>query len=306
MAIETVEISVYTDDVVPVLLDDVVVRVFDEAGATFITSGMTGDVEAGRVQFSLNGEAAPAPTRYQLRFFIEGGSIPSPQYIDVYSPPEDAPTGANNFEITASVAALPNAVDPRLCRASGYIKGPDGRPKRGIDAHFIPCFNPLVVGGVGILGERVAARTDKDGYISIDLYRNAKYLATVESHENIQREVSVPDRSSVNISHLLFPVVVAIEFDVVGPWEIDSGESLEVVPTVTTSAFVELEAPAAEDVQYTVADRSVATVEISTGKLIIYGHAVGTTTLTVSRKDASIIYIPDTGIDGGTVTINVV
>jgi len=303
MAIETVSILVQDDQVVPAPVDGVTVLVYDELGTTLITSALTGTVTPGTVDFSLNGDVLPIA--YQLRFFINGGAIVSPQQIEVYSPPAGSSTGMNNFVITASLFTLPVATDPRLCRASGYVRGPNGLPRKGIDIHWIPCFNPLVVDGIGILGERVATRTDKNGYIQIDLYRDGFYQASVESHENVQRKVLVPDRSSININNLLFPIVTSVSYSPAAPFSVAAGAELEVTATVTASDFRVLAGAGDGDVLYSTDDPSIAGVAIRGDKVYVQGSSPGTTTLRVSRLDESIVYIPDPGINGGAVAITV-
>lgn len=298
MANETVEINVQDDSVVPQPVDNSVVRVFDVTGTTLITEGTTGGVTPGNVEFTLPGTAAPTPTRYQLRFYINGGAILSPQYIDVYSPPSGSPTGTNRFLITASLFTLPVATNPRLCRASGCIWGPDGEPIKGIDIFFVAQFRPLVVDGYGVLGERVDTRTDKNGYVQVDLFRNGIYQATVESHENVERCVVVPDRSSINIMHLLFPIVVKAEMDPAGPYALAVGADLDITPTITASSFQVLKGAAVDDVSYTIDDPAIAAVTIQADHITIHGSAPGTTHLRIARKDNSILYVPDPGIDG--------
>lgn len=304
MPLETVEITVQDDSIVPELVDDVVVRVFNQAGSALITEGTTGAVIDGKVQLTLDGDGDG--TDYQLRFYINGGSIASPQYIRVFSPPSAAPSpSTNNFTVTATLLALPTATNARLCRASGYVWGPDGRARQGIDMAFIPCFRPLVVDGIGILGERVNTKSDRNGYVQVDLLRLGMYRATVESHENATREVVVPDRSSINIMHLLFPVVVDIDFGLVSPPTVPAGTSLTLTPVITASDFRVLEGTAPEDVQYSVDDPTVASVVVNQTTIVINGLSSGNTSLRVTRKDDSIVYIPDPGINGAIVSITV-
>lgn len=304
MALETVAITVLDTELAQNPVDNVVVRVFDETGTTLITSGSTGTSDDGEVEFTLNGDADGIV--YQLRFYISGGAIPSPQSIAVFSPPANAPTGANNFEITAELFTLPAALDSQLCRASGYVIGPDGRPRRGIDIHFIPFFRPAVVGGKAVLGERVAVRTDADGYVQVDLFRNADYYATVESHENVQREICLPDRSSVNIAHLLFPIVAAVEYDPTGPYTVAVGATLSIEPTVITSSFVELCDVADDDVEYSIDDVTIASVSVLSDRIEVRGLVPGVTSLRVTRRDTTILYAPDTDILGGVVAVTVI
>lgn len=303
MALETVEISVNDDQMVPQPVDDVVIRVFDETGTTLITSGTTGSVLTGKVQLTLDGD--DPPTRYQLRFFVNGGAIPSPQYIEVYSPPASAPTGANNFEIEATMFALPPAVNPRLCRASGFVWRPDGRLQPGIDMAFIPQFTPIVVDGYGMMGERVNARSDKYGYLSIDLLRNGVYTLVAESQDDEPRCIYVPDRSSINIFHLLYPIVVSVVYTPAGPWTVPLGTELVVTPVVEASDYRTLTGTADPDVVYTTDDPAIASVRVDAETLTIRGNAVGTTTLRVARRDNSINYIPDPGIQNEAITITV-
>lgn len=305
MALETVLVNVQDDQVVPQPVDGVVVRVFDSTGTTFITQGTTGPAPAGQVMFTLNG-SGPVPDTYQLRFYVNGGEIPSPQYIEVFSPPALAPTGANNFLITASMFTLPQATNPRLCRASGFVWGPDGRPRRGVDIHFIPCFRPLVVDGYGVLGERVSVRTDEDGYVSVDLFRDGMYAVTIESQENVLRGVTVPDRSSINIFHLLFPIIVEVTFSPAPPWTVPIGTPLTVTPTVKANDYRTLTGTANADLLWAVDDPSIAAVTVQADTLILTGISPGSTTLRATRLDSSIVYIDDPGINGGTSTINVV
>lgn len=303
MALETVRILVQDDEVVPSPVDDVVVRVYDETGTTLITSATSGAVEDGIAEFTLDGDTVPAS--YQLRFYINGGTIVSPRLIEVYSPASLAPTGANNFRVDATMFVLPQATDPMLCRCSGYVRGPDGRPKKGIDIHMIPVFNPLIAAGAAVLGERVAIRTDKAGYVSVDLFRSGEYEATIESQENTQRYIGVPDRAAVNIGDLMFPVVAAIEYTP-DPISVSAGSSLDVYPEVTTSSFLTLTGSGAEDVIYTVDDQTVASIQVLSDRIVIYGIVAGTTTLRAVRRDLSIVRIPEPGIYGGAVTITVV
>lgn len=305
MATETVDVYVQDDQVTPQPVNGIVVRVYDATGTTLITSGTTGSPASdGHVEFSLPGDN-PAIV-YQLRFYISGGSIPSPQLIEVYSPPSAAPTSTNNFQVDATIFTLPTASDPLLCRCSGYVVTPEGQPRKGVDIHLIPCFNPLVAGDKGVLSERVATSSDSDGYVQLDLYRNGKYLATVESQENVERQVTVPDRSSININHLLFPIVVSATFDPAGPWTMSVGDTLEITPTITASNYQVLDGAAADDLIYEIDDTAVATVSVSNDTIVITAVAAGSATLTLSRADDSIVYIPDPGIDGGTVAITVV
>lgn len=303
MPLEIVRVHVVDTSAIPEDVDGVVVRFYDSTGTVLITEAITGTVDPGIAEVTLDGD--DPPTTYQLRFFVVGGRIVSPQLIEVFSPPALSPTAANNFEVTAELNILASSPNPRLCRASGFVWGPDGRPRPGIDMHFIPCFNPLVVEGIGVLGERVATRTDKNGFVSVDLLRLGMYTATVESHENMQRVVAVPDRGNVNINHLLFPIVAGAQYTPAGPWVIPRETTLTVTPEVVATNFQVLTGTAARDVIYSTDDPSVASVEVTATQLIIHARSPGVTTLRIARRDRSIVYLPAPNLGASDVTIQV-
>lgn len=304
MALELVDIHIVTDDLVPADLDGVVVRVYDATGATLVTSGTTGSpAAAGHVEFTLNGTAAPAPTVYQLRFYKSGVAIISPQLIEVYSPPSGSPTTTNTFEVEAHVFTLPEAIDPLLCRASGYIVRPDGRPLKGCSMHFIFSGTPQKLDARGVLGERVSIKTDATGYVEIELIRNACYLATVVSDEDTQREVYVPDEPATNIMSLLYPLVVLVDWT--PPASMAVGTEVTLEPEVWTSADRLLEGTAADDLLYATDDPGIVAVLVSETSITLRAVAAGTTVLRVTRRDESVAYFPDTGVTGGETTITV-
>jgi hypothetical protein len=196
-------------------------------------------------------------------------------------------------------------VDPLLCRASGILRGPDGRVLRGLDVHFIPIFQAFIAGDDAVLGERVATRSDKDGFISVELFRNAMYYATVESLENVQREIIVPDAPAVDFGHLLFPTVGAIEFDPPGPWSLAPEEELEIAVTVRTTSLVVLPGFGGDDVDYTSSDPEVFTVGSNGAGLVLTGVAAGSAELRARRKDNTVVRVPAVDIYGVPVAVDV-
>lgn len=303
MPAELVTITVKRDDVEGTLVDGVVVTAYDATGTTLETGGTTGDVEEGKVSLMLDGDSPEV--RYQLRFFVRGGIVTNPQYIDVYSPVEESPSGTNTFDVTVHFPELPEATDPLLCRVSGVIRGIDGRPFRGCELTFLPCFNPFVAGVDAVLGERVVTRTDNLGYATVDLYRNAIYLVVYETREDTQREIAVPDRPSVELSHILFPVPAAVVFDPPGPYTLEPGEELVVVPVATSSDYRELPSFGTSDITYASSDPDVFTVGCTSDGLLLTGVAAGSAELTATRKDPTIVYVPSIEIHGTPVDVEV-
>lgn len=300
MAAETVRVYVIDQQTpTPAPIENVLVRVFDATGATFITQDYT-DVD-GIADFTLDGD--DPPNEYQIRLSKVGVAFDgnlgddskSPQLIEVWTPAVSSPSGTNDFTIKGQTFSRPVSTDPRLCRASGFFRRADGQPYPNLDLIFTPRFKPAIVDGDSVMWGDIYARTDEDGYVEIDLYRGGEYSVEVETLEDCQRNVVVPDTSSENLVDLLFPVVEQVIFADPGI-SVPVGEVGLVIPTVIASDQHELVGPAGGDVVYEVEDPTIAALSVRVDAIYVTGLAAGSTQLIVSRRDESIVVIPDTGI----------
>ena len=317
MAIETVKIYAWDQNSNP--LEGVLVRVFDATGTTFIAQNTTTLVGGDAIaEVSLDGDD-PA-IQYTIRLSKTGVAFDgalgdqykTPQLIDIYSPPANAPTGKNDFDVKGETFERPVATDPRLCRCSGFFKDAAGRPLANLDMSFINQFRPAIVDGNAVLGERLQGRTDADGYFETDLYRGGIYevyiqsvqAATADDGGAFTRELHVPDEASHNLIHLLFPVVGEITWTP-ATVSLAVDATLELVPLVKGTDLRELTGTALQDVEYEVEDPDIATIAVSSDKIVVTGKAAGTTNLVVTRKDQTIVTIPDAVITGSPLAITV-
>ena len=267
-------------------VEGVLVRVFSEDGSTIYTEGTTGS--EGTVSFVL-----PVGS-FTARFYKFSTSFNQPQHFTVVP---SAPGVSNIFDVEATVFSAPLANDPRLCRCSGFFRDLNGGPKRYLDIHIICCFNPLLLDGAGVVSERIMIRTDEDGYAQTDLIRGAKYLVTVEAMDCMDREIRVPDAPSANLPDVLLPVVDKVVL--ASPLEaIEVGGSITIEPTVYDSAGVPLTGTAQGDVRWSVEDTDIASVAVTETSLIVTGNIAGTTQLVATRRDLSIVRVPDAPITG--------
>lgn len=304
MAIETVRVYAVDENDDP--LEGVLVQAFD-ATDVFVTQNTTALVGLeAYAELMLDGDD-PA-LAYTIRLSKTGVSFDgllgddskTPQAIEVYSPPASSPTGTNYFQVQGQTHSLPTATDPRLCRCSGYFVDMSGRPLKNLDVHFIPfCYNedqpdlnPLVVDGRGVMGDKIITRTDADGYLEIDLYRNAEVSALVQGFAHSRRVVRVPDASSVSLLDLLFPVVSEVTFGT-NPLALTEGNYSDVALTIKSSDGQTLD-PLDGDVTFTSSDVSVVTVQLQDdGTLRVMGAGTGSTTIVAERSDTSIVTFPD-------------
>lgn len=284
-----VPVDVYVKDSLPVQnpVAGVVVRVFDINGATVYTQATT-DAD-GHAGFLL-----PDSQTYQVRFYKLHCQFTNPQYIAVVPLP-----GTNVFDVQAQVFEPPAAVDPRLCRASGFFRDVTGAPATDVDVQIIAKFNPLLLEGSAVVTERVNVRTDKDGYLEVDLIRNGQYNVTVSGMEDVVRMISVPDAPSCNLPDLIFPVVGEVSFDPEGPYALTlGGDDVPITPTIITTAGSVLEGTALGDVIWASSDPTIFVVLPTATQLMLRPQGAGTAQLLVTRQDQTIVRIPDTPIQG--------
>ncbi len=291
MGFENVDIYVTDKDGDPI--PGVVVRVYNVEGGLFYTQATT-NIE-GSVGFLLNSQG------YQLRFYKLHVALPNPLYIDVI----DAPVAPvrNVFDVVGELVVPPSSIDPRLCTAFGYFRRPDGMPAAFVDIHFIAKFNPLLLEGDAVVTERVTTRTDKRGYVEMNLIRFGQYDVLVEGIEDQYRLISVPDSVNISLPALLFPVVERVTFNPAGPWTVVAGgDDLQVVPTSHGSDGNET---CFGDVTWSSSDPTVLAVLPSGNVLNLRGISPGIATVQARRSDQSIVRIPNTPIEGVPVAVTV-
>lgn len=305
MAVEIVR--VYTVDENNDPLEGVLIKFYD-ALDVFVTQAVSALVGAeSYAEVMLDGDD-PTPIDYTIRMQklgvafdgLLGDDSKSPQAISVYSPPGAIPPTSNGFTVQGQTFTRPAASDPRLCRCSAFFFDLSGRPLANLDIHFIgSCFNegqdpyaPLLVDdNVVLQGGRIIARTDSDGYLEIDLYRGGEYSAMIQGQETMLRKLLIPDASSVNLGHLLFPVVTSVTFSP-DPLTLSVNDYVDVDVTILATNGQTLDL-AGGDMTFSSEDTAVATVQVVDGKLRVFGVAVGSTQIAGVRSNTSIRTVPD-------------
>ena len=297
MSLQAVDIYVVDNTGAHRPVAGMVVRIYDSSNVHFLTQENTD--AAGHAGFTLD------TGDYNLRFFKFGAQVSQPLRIVVLEPTSVFLT-PNEFEVYATIFVHPTATDARLCRASGYFRDITGAAHPYLDIHFIGQFDPILLEGAAVVSERRSIRTDKDGFACIDLIRGACYTAMLEGFEDVERQVLVPDAPSTNLPDVLFPVVREIAFDVLSPVVLTVGGTVDVTPTVLTSSGVPLPGTATSDVLWSSSDESIFSVNSDGTVLTLRGLASGSAGLLAERLNKTIIQVPDVGIVGVPLAVNVV
>lgn len=285
-------VDVFVKDQLGSPIAGVVVKVFSANGGVFYTQAITDD--NGQAAFLLSTQS------YSMRLYKFRVTFQQPQMFEVLESPS-----SNVFDVKGEVFVPPVASDARLCRCSGYFRNPDGSAQKYLDLHFFPEFSPILLEGSAVTPRKVLLRTDENGYAQIDLIRGGCYRVTIESLENEERFVRVPDQASASLPNLLYAVVDRVTFEPAGPWTVAAGTELEITPTVYDSVGTVLHGTGQDDVDWSVSDTNLASVSVGEFKLTIRATGAGSLELRAERKDQSIIRIPDVPIAGQPIALTI-
>ncbi len=305
----TVTLTVTDDAVSPSPVEDVVVRVFSEDGAVFVTQAQTDD--DGEVVLELEDA-----TTYWVRFFKIGYQFDSQLTIDV-----DSSASSNAFDVEAvDLTTLSPSTVPSLCKVQGVLAGGDLHPRSGISLTFSLTGKPRVVAGVGMVLQDLIASTDEDGWLEVELVRDGIYDCVITGQDDTVYRVVVPDRTSASLTEVLWPYVAELVYQMydedVDSVEVAVGESIEVETWVRLSSGVHTPfkydgdsewRDIGEYVALTYSDDAVAEVTLSEGVLTITGVAAGVDVITAEvREGVEVERLPEPARTLPSLTITVV
>jgi hypothetical protein len=284
-------VDLYINDTTPQKnpISGVTVKVLSTDGK--IVFGLTETDENGHAGFLL-----PDRATYQARFFKFSVSFTNPQLLVI-------PSGQGaSFNISGQIVCPPVPNDIRLCTAFGFFRDITGAPQTNADIQFIARFDPVYVDGAGVLKERVRVRSNRQGYVQVNLFRHAHYECTIAGEEDITRKIRVPDTPNVNINDLIFPVVATAVTSPAGPFSISVGQELPIGLQVFASDGECLDT-AIGDVIYSTSDQSILSYTVYKRGMTLIGVGPGTAQVNMCRADRSVKRIPDLPIAGQPIVV---
>jgi hypothetical protein len=298
-----VKIRIQNDQPSPSRVQGVVVWVYS-AGGAFVTSGTT-DVNGEAVVLLPDGD-------YDLLFYKQGVTVlpKQPQRVTV------TVLQSNTFLVTVHVAALPESQNPKACKISGYIFGPDGRPSRSGN------FALQMVDGVVTSGDNVIlplshmlVSPTNTGYVEFELLRGRRYegyfvhVEQLAGHKPPKHDIIVPDLPAFALDRLLFPVPVSVEFsETTKTISLAAGADASVTLETTYSDGSLRDKPTAwGGTVLVVEDEDVLSAVVVDGtKLQLVPKQIGVTEITFTRKitnSVSLDTLPDFVAEVLTVTV---
>lgn len=317
-----VNIYLQDDSMSPAPIVGAVVTIVNPSTFALVAQATTDST--GLAAFTLPGAAFPTGVIYQVRAFKLGVFFKNPFQIKVYEPAQ-SPPNANGFNLTGTlVGTLQPATDPRVCRCTGRFLDFQNQPVQNAVVRIMARAEtegqiPKVVDGNMISPQVLETHTDADGYVVIDLLRNAVYEVTFAGDDDVIWEILVPDRSSVNLIDLIHPQPVSLS------WDSTQAPSNNVTLSIASSGAVPYQVPftvlfsdyesvtQGEDgdlmkwVTFTNSDGSKALVAAGDGVLFLTGMTTGTCQVTAGVAPNLLPFrVPAYSISAPTLNITVV
>lgn len=294
-------INITNDAVVPSPISGVTVQVLDIETAEFVAFGVS-DPD-GHCHLALPGDVPPGRD-YELRAYKTGVHFDQPFTITVLDP---LPAGqTNDFNLVGSlVGQFGIPADPYLCRCVGRFVDFSNQPMRNllvmINAPADPGLKvPKLIAGNAVASEAMRFRTDRNGFLAVDLPRGGQYRIVFAGESDVTWNFQVPDRHSANLLDLIHPQPILLAWDAnVAPnntLTLAAGQTVLVPATVTMSDFTVLTDDLTRFLVFSLENSTVADGGIGGNGVQVTAIAPGTTTVTATLSTSSRLYpvrLPD-------------
>jgi hypothetical protein len=301
-----VPVNVYLSNfsVPPQAVEGVLVHVLDATGTVLISSSTTND--EGLAGFLLPGSQAYGGTEYQLRFYKIGLRVDSPQFIQVLEPA----TEANDFDVQChDLSEREEALDARLCRLTTTLIDNAGHVVCDAPVSFRLTRHPVVLSKELMLVRDVEVVSDSNGLVVVDLIRGGEYTALLPGYEEgVVDQFTVPDAPAWELTEVLFPYPVSVEFSPAGDRSVAVGQYFELDVTLRLSDGRVLEnTDTFEWIDVFASDSNVDLQFWGGGNLRVTGKMAGECTLSARiREDTVEDRIPDYELTVNDIDITVV
>ena len=258
----------------PLVLHDVIVRIYNQAGDQFITQ-LVSD-ENGEITYDI-----PDGT-YWVRMYKKGYSFQSKALIEVTA-------GLYNqwLIVGNNLTELPPSSAAGICRVSGFVVDAQGAPSHLPIITFALPSEIRVMGGNLLGTEKVICQPDANGYVEVELIQNATYSVTMASISDEVLEAKVPPEQACNITDLLYPRGITTPL----PSSLTITADTKTSTGVTVLASSRLPLPdtdiglSATSLISVQADTSISTV-VESGTLYVTGTTPGTYSVEVYSEYA--------------------
>jgi hypothetical protein len=274
------------------------VRLYSSDGTSFVTYGVTDS--------SGNYVVDVPDATYWVRFFKPGYAFPSKLSAAV-----DASAASNVFDVEAeNLEILPPSSASNLCRVSGYVVGAGGQPRQGATIQFMLADLKHIVNDRPITASKVSTRSDKYGYVEVELIQGAFYEVVVEGLDDQVFVSQVPKTAAAALVDVIWPYPARVSLSTTTVSM--AVEEVEVSAVLVLSSGVEMPLPVDAPLgavsfllQPKSSDENVATVSLTETTLTITGIAAGTCTVSFTATGSYAQRFPALSISFAEINVTV-
>ena len=179
------------------------------------------------------------------------------------------------------MSSTPPSAD--LCRVSGYLTDPLGRPLKKFKIRIYSKDAPIVTPNQMVIGETMDVASDDSGYVQFDLYKGAEVDIILGNRAEQRRPVVAPDASTIDLLDLIFPYVASVQL-ALEETSLEAGDSTVATVTGTLSDTRTLDVTGFSTLSSS--SEAVATVSGSG----VTAVAAGDSTISVTEVDTTSLY----------------
>ena len=119
---------------------------------------------------------------------------------------------ANSKTLVGSAVNSSETPVSNYCTITGYLKNLSGRAQRGRTLTFRYISVPAAVSATDlIIGERLVARSDINGKVSINLLQGSEVIVEIPGRSlDMVRECNIPESSSADLIDIIFPRITSV------------------------------------------------------------------------------------------------
>lgn len=187
---------------------------------------------------------------------------------------------ANSLTVSGSVVASTDVTTADYCLVTGYIQNILGTNLKGTYITFryfssISAISPNTL----LTGERLVARADSNGKVSIKLLQGTKVKIEIPNrHLDMVKMCNIPSELSADLIDIVFPRVVTVEFSEASK-TISVNEKYTLEATATMSDGEEIDVT--NQVTFATSNSNIASLEGTS----VEGKSTGTATISMTAID---------------------
>lgn len=189
---------------------------------------------------------------------------------------------SNSITVSGNIVSTTDEVEQSYCIVSGYLKDITGKILKGAYITFRYYDSPAAISpNILFLNERIVARSDSNGRVSIKLLQGARVKAEIPNRLlDMIRMCNIPSTTTADLVDILFPRLASVTFkDTTATISVGEEYSIKADGNMSDGEVVDVSAYCT----FSSSNTGIATVSSQTAT----GKYTGTVTLSITSVDTT-------------------